>query len=78
MKYRIFDKLSNDYFGIFDAESKDDAIDALRKAQGFESSEDFAKHHVAREGLGLEYLLPIQRMLDARLLVEEAKKETIQ
>jgi hypothetical protein len=78
MKYRIFDKLNNRYLGLFDAESKDDAIEAYRKLQGYESSEDYAKWHTKQQGLGLEFVLPIQRMLDSRLLVEEAKKETIQ
>jgi hypothetical protein len=78
MKFRIFDRLNNRYLGLFDAESKDDAIEAFRKLQGYDSSEDYAKWHAQQQGLGIEFVLPIQRMLDARLLVEEAKKDTIQ
>lgn len=78
MKFRIFDKLSRNYYGIFDGKSKEDAVDAYRKTQGFESSEEYAKWHTQQQGLGLEYLLPIQRMLDGRLHVEEAPPETIQ
>lgn len=78
MKYRIFDKLNNSYLGLFDAESKDDAIDSYRRSLGHESSEAYAKWHAKQQGLSLEFVLPIQRMLDSRLLVEEAKKETIQ
>ena len=78
MKFRIFDKLNRSYYGIFDGESKEDALDAYRKTLGFESSEEYAKWHTQQQGLGLEYLLPIQRMLDGRLQVEEALPETIQ
>lgn len=78
MKYRIYDKLSQVYYGLFDGDSKDAAIDAFRQSMGYESSEAYAIEHVKMQGLGIEYVIPIQRMLDSRLLVEEAPKETIQ